>query len=122
MRNYLGKRLDPYEAFLKCQMHMIALAKAYIEHLTYQEMVASMEQAPLGAERDFLGKIAAYFALHCIHDDKGWYLEAEFMNAEKSKAIRALLNKMTQDLRPELEGMVAAFGIPDASLDAEILR
>jgi acyl-CoA oxidase len=122
MRNYLGKRLDPYEAFLKCQMHMIALAKAYIEHLTYQEMVASIEQAPLGAERDFLGKIAAYFALHCIHDDKGWYLEAEFMNAEKSKAIRALLNKMTQDLRPELEGMVAAFGIPDASLDAEILR
>jgi acyl-CoA oxidase len=122
MRNYLGKRMDPYAAFLKCQMHMIGLAKAYVEHLTYHELTQRIASAPAGDERNMLEKIAAYFALQCIQDDKGWYLEAEHMSAAKSKAMRGVLHKLTQELRPEVGALVAAWGIPEASLNAEILR
>jgi acyl-CoA oxidase len=116
MRNYLSKRLAPYEAFLKCQMHMIALAKAYVEHLTYKEMMLSIGQLPESAERSMLENIAAYYALHTISEDKGWYLEAEYISPAKSKAIRNLLNKRTQELRPEAEALTAAFGIKNADI------
>jgi acyl-CoA oxidase len=122
MRNYLGKRLDPYEAFLKCQSHMLVLAKAYVENLVYHEFAQSIEQAPAGPEREMLEKVAAYFALHCIQEDKGWFLEAEYVGPEKSKAIRSVLNKLTQELRPEVGALVEAFGIQAVSLNAEILR
>jgi acyl-CoA oxidase len=106
MRDYLKRRLSPYDAFLKCQMHMVVLAKAYVEHLVYREFSDALTQIPIGPERDLLESVRTYYALHCISEDKGWYLEAEYMSGEKSKAIRSLLNKLTQELRNEVEGMV----------------
>ncbi len=122
MRKYLGKRLGPYEAFLKCQVHMVNLAKAYVENLAYTEMTTAIKSLPASQERAMLEKMAAYYALNTISDDKGWYLESGYMSGDKSKAIRRAQGKMTQELRPEVEELVAAFGISDASLDAEILN
>lgn len=122
MRDYLKKRLRPYEAFLKCQMHMVALAKAYIERLAYREMIKTIEPLPASAEKDMLVKMAAYYALHCIESDKGWFLEANYMNGDKSKAIRRVLHKLTQELRPECLALVDAFGISESSLRAEIVE
>jgi acyl-CoA oxidase len=122
MRKYLGKRLGPYEAFLKCQVHMVNLAKAYVENLAYTELTTALKTMNASPEKAMLEKIATYFALHTISEDKGWFLESAYMDGNKSKAIRRALGKLTQELRPEVEELVAAFGISDASLDAEILR
>lgn len=121
MRDYLKKRLRPHEAFLKCQMHMIVLAKAYIERLAYREMIKSIAPLPDSPEKAMLTKIATYYALHCIESDKGWYLETEYMNGDKSKAIRRVLHKLTQELRPECLALVESFGIGESSLRAEIV-
>jgi acyl-CoA oxidase len=121
MRDYLKKRFGPYEAFLKCQMHMIVLAKAYVERLVYREMVNTLDGLADGPEKAMLQKITTFYALHTIYEDKGWFLENGFVNGDKTKAIRRLLNKLTQEFRPEAEELVAAFGIPDESLNAEIV-
>ena len=122
MKDLLKKRLGAYDAFLKCQTHMIALAKAYIERLVYREMIKKLELLPLSNERKMIEKITAYYALNCINEDKGWFLEADYMDGSKTKAIRRTLNKLTQELRPELSALVDAFGIPDETLGAEILE
>ncbi|MDZ7876695.1 MAG: acyl-CoA dehydrogenase, partial [Saprospiraceae bacterium] len=122
MKDYLKKRLGPYEAFLKCQTHMIVLAKAYIERLVYREMVKKMDSLEPSAEKNMLQKITTYYALYCIHEDKGWFLEADYMDGTKSKAIRRTLNKLTQELRPEVESLVQAFGISEETLNADILK
>jgi hypothetical protein len=44
-----------------------------------------------------------------------WYFEGS-----KTKAIRRVLNKMTQELRPELLALVDGFAITDESRRAEI--
>jgi acyl-CoA oxidase len=121
MKDYLKKRFGPYEAFLKCQTHMIALAKAYIERLVYRDMIKTLASMDESAEKDMLQKLTTYYALHCINEDKGWYLEADYMDGSKSKAIRRTLNKLTQELRPEVGALVEAFGIPNESLNAAIL-
>jgi acyl-CoA oxidase len=122
MRDYLKKRLAPYEAFLKCQTHMIALAKAYIERLVYREMIKKLDTLEDSAEKAMLQKLTTYYALHCIQEDKGFYLETDYMDGSKTKAIRRTLNKLTQELRPELGSLVEAFGITEESLNAEILK
>jgi acyl-CoA oxidase len=121
MRDYLKKRVAPHEAFLKCQTHMIALAKAYIERLVYRDMIKTLDTLAPSAEKDMLQKLTAYYALNCINEDKGWYLENDYMNGNKTKAIRRILHKMTQELRPEVEALVDAFGISKESLNAAIL-
>ena len=122
MKDYLKKRLGPYEAFLKCQTHMISLAKAYVERLVYREMIKKMDVLEASAEKAILQKITTFYALNCIYEDKGWFLEADYMDGTKTKAIRRTLNKLTQELRPEVGALVEAFGIPDETLNAEILK
>jgi acyl-CoA oxidase len=73
------------------------------------------------AEKNMLQKITTYYALNCIYEDKGWYLETDYMDGSKTKAIRRTLNKLIQELRPEVGALVDAFGISDETLNAEIL-
>jgi len=79
MRKYLSRKMDPYQAFLKTQIHMIA-----------------------------------------IYNHRGWYLENEYFEGSKSKAIRKVRAKIIQDLRPDIEGLVDAFNIPDELIAAPI--
>ncbi|MEZ4956908.1 MAG: acyl-CoA dehydrogenase [Saprospiraceae bacterium] len=48
-------------------------------------------------------------------------MENDFLSGSKSKAIRRVHNKLVQELRPEVEGLVDGFGIPDVILGAEIV-
>ena len=43
MQDYLKKRIKPYDAFLKCQNHMIELAKAYIKDNNYERSFWAVE-------------------------------------------------------------------------------
>jgi acyl-CoA oxidase len=122
MKDYLKKRFGPYEAFLKCQIHMIALAKAYVERLVYREMIKKLATLEPSPEKDMLQKMTTFYALNCIYDDKGWFLETDYMDGTKTKAIRRILNKLTQELRAEVGALVEAFGISDETLNAEILK
>jgi acyl-CoA oxidase len=122
MKDYLKKRLGPYEAFLKCQTHMISLAKAYVERLVYREMIKKLDTLAASPEKEMLQKITTYYALNCINEDKGWFLEADYMDGAKTKAIRRTLNKLTQELRPEVGALVDSFGISEETLNAEILK
>jgi len=63
-----------------------------------------------------------YYALDIMSTHKGWYLENDFMEGSKTKAIRRIINKLNQELRMELEGLVDAFDIPEESLRAEIVK
>ncbi|HOY11741.1 MAG TPA: acyl-CoA dehydrogenase [Saprospiraceae bacterium] len=122
MRDYLKKRINPYDAFLKCQLHMVDLAKAYVERLVYRDFFAAIHKMEDGAEKVMLDKIGRYYALTIIFENKGFYLENDYMDGSKTKAIRRLLHKMTQELRTEVEGLVDSFGIPFESIRAEILK
>lgn len=121
MRDYIKKRMSPFDAFLKCQNHMIELAKAYIERLTYKEWRSSINDLPIGNERDILDKMCKFYALYSLEENKGWYLENDYMDGSKTKAIRRLINKLLQEFRPDLEAMVDSFGIPEESLSAAII-
>lgn len=120
MRDYLGKRIHPFDAFLKCQNHMIVLAKAYVERLVYLEMRAEMAAQSDNAAIESLKQISQIYALSVIDSDKGWFLENDYFAGSKSKAIRRLLDKRCKEIRPDIEALINGFGIPDYLLVAPI--
>ena len=121
MRDYLKKRIKPYDAFLKCQGHMINLAKAYIERLVLLDFNAKIDELEEGAEKKALSKLCDLYALSTIEENKGWFLETDYMDGSKTKAIRRLVTKLCTEIRPDSLAFVDAFGIPDDLLGAEII-
>jgi len=122
MQDYLKKRIAPYDAFLKCQNHMIELAKSYVERLVLRSFVAKIETVVDGPEKNALSKMCDLYALSMIEEHKGWFLESDYMDGAKTKAIRRLVTKICAEIRPDAESYVDAFGIPLALLDAEIIK
>lgn len=122
MRDYLKKRISPYDAFLKCQNHMVELAKAYIERLVLRNFLERIDSLENSKEKAALQKVCTLYALSVIEENKGWYLEADYMDGSKTKAIRRLVTKMCADARYDALALVDAWGIPEELLGAEIIK
>ncbi len=121
MQNFIKRRVDPYEAYLKCQMHLLALAKAYVERLALKSFSRRIDALEESAEKITLSKICDLYAIDKMIEHKGWYLENDYMSGVKTKALRRLKNKLLQELRPDVEGIVDAFAIPEELLGAKIV-
>lgn len=122
MRDYLQKRIDPYQAFLKCQLHMVELAHAYIDHITLKSFIKEIKTCEDLTIKSALTKQCQLFALDNIDQNKGWFLENDYMEGSKTKAIRRVMGKLLQEIRPDAEVLVEAFGIPDELLASEIIK
>jgi acyl-CoA oxidase len=121
MQSYLKKRIAPHSAFLRCQNHMLVLAEAFIEHLILQEFHIVILNCKDDSLKNVLTKLFQLFGLHTIEKHKGWYLENNYMEGVKTKAIRRVIDKLLQEIRPESIALVDAFAIPDGVLGAKII-
>lgn len=120
MRSFISKKLSPSDIFLRTQTHMIGLAMAYVEQYLFISFKNKIDASPEGAEKDTLMLLCRIFALDCIYRDKGWFLENDYINGDKSKAIRKVLGSLLREMRPQVGGLVEAFGIPEVLRAAKI--
>lgn len=121
MRGLLRKRVDPYNGFLRCQQHMIALAQAYVERLVLEQFSQAVASCDDQSCKVILKKLCDLYALSTIEEHRGWYLEQDFMHGVKSKAIRRMVDKLCREVRGEAGFLVEAFAIPDNCLAAPIV-
>ena len=56
------------------------------------------------------------YAVDILLENKGWYLENDYMDGSKTKALRRLKQKLYQEVRPRANTLVEAFGIPEELL------
>ena len=120
MRKYLRRRMDAYDAFLRCQVHMINLAEAYIERVVLEQFLLAVKA--VGSDLlPVMQKLCSLYALHTIESHKGWYLEQDYIQGPKSKAIRRMVDKLCFELRKDAGALVDAFGIPEQSIAAPIV-
>jgi acyl-CoA oxidase len=122
MRAFMSKKMNSNEIFLRVQTHMIKLALAHVEEFVFNEFVAKINAVETPKEKDILTLLLRTYSLHAIYEDRGWFLENEFMVPDKSKAIRKVLDNLMRQIRPQAGLLVDAFGIPDVLLRAEIAR
>ena len=111
MKSYLDKRMAPHEAFLKCQMHMMDASRSYIERLAYRMLIRKLNSMEKSPERAVLSRITMAYALSIIMENRYWYLENDYMEGSKTKALRRVYDKVIASFRKDINGLVEALGV-----------
>ena len=119
----LKKRLDagmePTEAMLECQPHLLATARAHVERIVVERAAEAVAAAPADLAA-VLRPLLALHALARLEADAGWLLEHGVVEAGKARAIRKQVDALCLELRPLARGLVDAFAIPGELLAAPI--
>ena len=112
--------LEPYDAFNVVQHHMIEVAQAYLERIILEQFQLAIEKVEDKNVKKALTSLAQLYALSQIEKNKAWYLEDDYMEPVKTKAIRKMVNQLCWDIRPNAVALVDAFAIPDSCIAAPI--
>ncbi|WP_438969350.1 acyl-CoA dehydrogenase family protein [Nonlabens sp.] len=104
--------MDSYEAFLSVQVHLIDMASAYIDRIVLERFIATIEEQKDDNVKEILSSLKNLYTLHRIEENKGWYLEHDYISGSKSLAINKLVQKLCKELKEESQFLVDAFDIP----------
>ena len=120
LKYHLEEGKDSFEAFNECQNHLIQLANAYVELIILQQFQQQLNRIDNSEIQESLTRVYNLFALSQIENNKGWYLESDYIEGTKSKAIRRVLNELYLEVRKDAIPLVNAFDIPETLLAAPI--
>jgi acyl-CoA oxidase len=118
IKKLIDNGMDGYDAFNVVQHQMIDLAGAHLDRVVLEQFqlgISTVEDVDCKA---ILNQLCQLFALSQLEKNKGWYLEDNYMEAVKTKAIRKMVNQLCWDIRPDAVALVDAFAIPDSCLGA----
>ena len=112
--------MEPFDAFVDVQDHLVQLATAEAERVILDRFSGAIQGVDDAGVEESLTRLRQLYALARIEADLDWFLEADYVESNKAKAIRGQVNALCDEIRPEAEALVNAFGIPDACLSAPI--
>lgn len=121
IKKHIDNGMDSFDAFNQTQYHMLNVGFAYIERVVLEQFVLAIKNVSDGPVKESMKQLCQLYALSTIETNKGWYLEHDYMEGVKTKAIRKLVNKLCFDVRKESIILVDAFDIPDTCLAAPII-
>ncbi len=111
---------DPFDVFMACQDHVVAAGRAHIEHHVLDCFTKTVEACPDEHAQHTLSRLCHLYALWLIVLDRGWFQEHGRLSSTRSKAVQKAGRRLCDELAPQAEDLVAAFGIPDAAIAAPI--
>jgi len=120
LKRHISEGMDSFDAFNVAQHHLVNVGFAYVERVILEKFIEQVEQTKDAGCKTVLKKLCDLFALSQIDKNKGWYLEQDYMEGVKTKAIRKLMNQLCWDVRQEAVPLVDAFKIPESCLAAPI--
>ncbi|MGE0158024.1 MAG: acyl-CoA dehydrogenase [Gemmatimonadales bacterium] len=116
MRARLEDGMDSFRAVVECQDHLVALARAHVERVVLDGLGDAVTRAPGPGLSEILSSVSALFALAAIERDRGWFLEAGYLEPAKSRAIRARVGALCREVRDHAGTLTDAFAIPNELL------
>jgi acyl-CoA oxidase len=122
IKKLIDEGLDAYDAFNVAQHQMMDVAKAYLDRVVLEQFLTKIETIKDANAKAMLTQLAHLFALHKMDENKAWYLENNYLEGVKTKAIRKMVNQICWDIRPDALALVDAFGIPESCLAAPIAK
>jgi acyl-CoA oxidase len=118
----LDEGLDTFRATNECQDHLFQLGTAHAERKILEAFQDGAARAPTPGLSEALQCMCSLYALSTIEAHRGWYLESGYLEAVKSRAIRAQVNALSSEVRQNAKLLVDSFGISDAILAAPVAR
>jgi acyl-CoA oxidase len=120
LKRRLDDGMDSFNALIEVQDHAVVLAKAHTEYLVLEQFDVVVQGCADPSVAVVLETLCDLFALHRIEADRGWFLEHNYFEGAKAKAIRDLVNKLCFEVRGQAIPLVDSFGIPRELLAAPI--
>jgi acyl-CoA oxidase len=120
VKHEIGRKVDPFIAFSRCQIVLEKLSIAWTEHQVLRAFVAFVERSP-ASSRQVLDRLCDLYALSRIEADLGWFLEKGYIESTKAGAIHLAVQHLCRDLRKDALSLVDAFSIPEKLLAAPML-
>lgn len=120
LKRLIDDGLDSFDAANVAQHHLINVGQAYIERVVLEQFIKQVEATEDKGCQTILKQLCGLYALHTIEKNRGWYLEEDYMEGSKTKAIRKLVNQLCWDIRQDAVPLVQAFNIPEQCLAAPI--
>ncbi|MGB0523377.1 MAG: acyl-CoA dehydrogenase [Flammeovirgaceae bacterium] len=114
----LMKEEDSFTAFNQCQQELVELAHSHIHTIIVEQFAKAIATLSLkeASERRMLKKLYQLFVIHQLHEGRAWFLENDYMEGKKAKAIETLLSELCADVRTYAVDLVEAFQIPKSCL------
>jgi acyl-CoA oxidase len=113
---------DAFAVFNAAQDHLLAAASAHVDRWVLDGSTAGLGRCEDEGVAALLTRVRALYALSVVEADRGWFLEHGRLTASQAKAVTATVNELCGQLRPYAGTLVDGFGIPDAWVDAVMLR
>jgi len=113
IRARISDGADTFAAVNDVQDHIIALANAHVERVVLQAFQDGYADAPTPGISEALKTVCALYGLSRIEADRGWFLESGYIEAGKSRAIRAMCIDLCAEVSRDAQDLVSGFGIPD---------
>lgn len=108
--------LDTFDAANVMHPHMLQLAEAYLDRVILEQFNANVNSADDEPVKEVLGRLYTLYALNKIEENKAWYLEQNYMEGVKTKAIRKMVSQLCWEIRQDAVPLVDAFNIPENCL------
>ncbi|MBL8951819.1 MAG: acyl-CoA oxidase, partial [Myxococcaceae bacterium] len=115
------KRLKAQDgaALNEVQEHLLSLAEAHVDATTLRAFADAVARTE-GAERDVLDRLRTLHGLQLLERHSTWFYENGVFEPARGRAVRRLVPTLFAELVPDVLGLTAAFGIPEACLAAPI--
>lgn len=120
IRRLIKSKMDPYDAFIRCQNDLIELAKAHAERFVLEQSINKMERCENEPIQRVLNDLSDLYGLWHIEKNFAWYLEDGYLTASKTKAIRKTVDRLCLSIRKQALYLTDAFAIPAQSIAAPI--
>lgn len=117
-----AKTMSAFDAFNSVQDHVMHTARAHIDRTVLEAFIAGIDRCADREAREILELVCDLYALSVIEADKAFFLEHRLLSTERSRAVTNGINERCRNLRPHVETLVDAFGIPKQLRDAEMLH
>lgn len=121
LKRLIDGGMDSFDATNVAQHHLINVGQAYIERVVLEQFIQQIETTKDEGCKSILKQLCDLYALSTIEKNRGWFLEEDYMEGAKTKAIRKLVNQLCWDIRQDAVPLVQAFNIPESCLAAPIV-
>lgn len=120
LKRHIDSGMDSFDAFNVVQHQLVQVGMAYIERIVLEQFIEQVNRTEDEGSHKILKKLCQLYALAQIDKNKGWFLENDYMDGIKTKAIQKTVNQLCWEIRQEAVPLVDAFKIPDTCLSAPI--
>ena len=94
----------------------------HIDRVVLEAFTAGIARCEDEEAAELLREVCHLYALCTIEDDLAWFMGHNRLSDQRAKTVTELVNRQLATLRPHLETMIEALGVPVESLDAAMLQ